>query len=322
MSEKIVERIKRIEANDKLVMADTEKGPGDLFIISKYIAEKMIMSVSAYGGTLNIESMEDSGLRRGGNKIYYHKDATNKPEIKNFLKIFYSDSYIKRYNLEMGQHTLAKAFGTKYVFSYPVFTGVGFTYKKEKKGVKNIPTVRYDVRTFFPDKMTDAKGDFIFTFKNFQDYEKMKQDDDRRIPYPIKATCRICGRSINLLNVKESQITSVVRGKDGQMFFKMVCTNNCGNAEVLMPIALTSNTPHYPTGFNYFISELQLSSKYCMRTRMNGSSITSKLYSYTGDNYTPFTLNNWGKILSHSIMEYADKRKLPVEVNKNAVAYR
>jgi len=320
MSENILKRAERIKDNEKLIIADTEKGPGDLFELTKYFSENGILACNSYR-TPSLElGLEQIIKGRNGYNYYCRKDS-DKTKVKKFIELMYTEKYGTAYNLELGQHTIAKAFDTGYNFAFPELGNISFRYTG-KSSKSKLPVVKYDLCSFIPDEMKDKNGEFKFSFTNLKKFEEMKLVQNvRNSGGAITTSCRSCSRRRKLSDTKESEITGIVRAKNDDLFFRMSCTN-CSNTELLMPLSLMFSMPTYPGRFRGFIFEIQLSPKYVVRTRVNGGSLAGKLYSLNSENYVLFSHKNWGKVLLRSAMEYANKKNIPVEVNKDVVVYR
>ena len=169
--------------------------------------------------------------------------------------------------------------------------------------------------------MVDEKGDFIFSWSNFKKYDKLRGIENINryggccytftVPY-----CQRCSKKHDLENIPEKNIKAITRDNKGNICFRLACSH-CGDTNLLLPFSLTPFRT-CPYGFQYIISDIRISSRYIVRTRLNGGNSMSKLYSDNSDNWSPWH-NNWGKIFLPSIMEYANSKNIPVEVTTNAV---
>ena len=151
MGETVTQRIKRINANGKLFLADTKDGPGDLFMVTKYLAENGLVINGRFSRESLVDTYQEVLENWGGCRVWIFKDS-NKDKFKKVLDVFdYKGAYNSKYYLELGTHTLAKNSTYKHTPEFPYFGNLTFQFNKDF-GARKIPTLRYDLRTFFPKR--------------------------------------------------------------------------------------------------------------------------------------------------------------------------
>ena len=316
MGETMLQRIKRINANEKTFLADTEDKPGDVFMVTKYLAENGVTTNGRYYSEELPDTHQAVSDDWGGYRAAAYK-SVDKNKLKKVLDIFDVSGYNNYYYIELGTHTLAKNVVNRYTPDFPHYGNLSFQFKKDF-GARKIPTIRYDIRTFFPEEMLDDKGDFVFNFNNVKKYYKLMQGENARVYGYSMGTvfCGECTERTNIIDIPEKSIKAVVRNNLGAVSLKFNCPK-CNNSNLEWAIQITPFST-IPAGFRYIISDVRLSSKHFVRTRYNGGSTTSKLYPDNSDNWSTWS-NNWGKVVLPAVMEYANSKNIPVEVTTNAV---
>jgi len=311
--EKILQFIKRVKESG--LRPDTDEAPGDLYTVSSWFSDNGVLVGARYGMSkpLNhyrVSSTESTFAEKWC--VLIHKDSADKEkEILEVLAAISDTGYAIQMELLMGVHTLAKAHYTKHRPTIPMMGNILFEYTRPARA-KKLPYIRYDIRDFFPPEMVDEKGDFVWTFKNYQKYGELQASDVLRNNNQAgKLYCYACRTSYSVTQIKESSIEKILRSNNN---ISLITKCPHCEKEVSLRVVLPE-MQELPYAFRHVTTDIRIADNYIVRTRRNGGYSRGKLCSIKGDNILDWAGGRaWGRVIMPSLMKYAAKQNIPVEV--------
>lgn len=304
----ILTRVKRINKRNGIFETDSEKGPGDLYYITKYISDNNVMITSSWGNP-RVDEGQSLILTDDNNRVYGKEE--NKEEIIAFYNEFMkkAEGWAGIVCLTLGEHTY---FPSERYKTYPFWGNIRYVYDRPH-GAKKLPIIKYDYTKYIPEDTKDEKGGFKFSLDNLK---KVRQAciEERGNQYAGLAYCNGCRQYKHPEQFQDSHMKKMIR-RGHEILFEAECLGCHGTIELnASPVYLTE--PSHITQVSNALAQVKLSDDYYVERRMSthGSRAKAKLRRVGMDNKFTFTHNNWGTALLSSCIEYAKKLDIPIEV--------